>query len=135
MLAVGAYLRTLRSQQGLSQGKLAELVGVSGNTIWRIEAGEQEPRASQLAALLTVLRGRIEDVQRLISDSLATVMQGEELASDAILRVERDRILALADTDEKRARLLRRIAELTENPELRARIEGYLDGLEAADRA
>jgi transcriptional regulator with XRE-family HTH domain len=131
MLAVGAYLRALRSHQGLSQGKLAELVGVAGNTIWRIEAGEQEPRAGQLAALLTALHGRIEDIQRLITDSAATAADGEELAGRILTLAERDSILALADTDEKRARLLRRIAQLTENPELRARIEGYLDGLES----
>lgn len=130
MLAVGAYLRALRSQQGLSQGKLAELVGVAGNTIWRIEAGDQEPRAGQLAALLTALHGRIEDIQNLITDNAATAADGEALAGHILTLKERDALLTMANTDEKRARLLRRIAQFTEDPELRARIEGYLDGLE-----
>lgn len=64
MKAVGAYLRALRESQGLSQGKLAEMVGVAGNTIWRIEAGKQEPRADALAAILTAVHGRIEHDRR-----------------------------------------------------------------------
>ena len=134
MQAAGAYLRALRTHQGLSQGKLAELVGVSGNTIWRIEAGDQEPRAGQLAALLTTLRGRIEDIQELISSATATAADGEALASQVLTQAERDAVFARANTDDKRATLLRRIAKLTENPDLRSRIEGYLDGLEAGDR-
>ena len=134
MEAAGAYLRALRTHQGLSQGKLAELVGVSGNTIWRIEAGDQEPRASQLAALLTTLRGRIEDIQELISSTTATAADGEALAERMLTQAESNSLLALANTDDKRARLLRRIAKLTENPDLRSRIEGYLDGLEAGDQ-
>lgn len=130
MLAVGAYLRSLRAQQGLSQDGLATIVGVAGNTIWKIEAGKQEPRAGLLAAILTAVRGRIEDVHQLITDSGATEATGEALAGRVLTIRERDSILALADTDEKRARLLRRIAQLTGDPELRSRIEGYLDGLE-----
>lgn len=134
MQAAGAYLRALRTHQGLSQGKLTELVGVSGNTIWRIEAGDQEPRAGQLAALLTTLRGRIEDIQELISSATATAADGEALASQVLTQAERDAVFARANTDDKRATLLRRIAKLTENPDLRSRIEGYLDGLEAGDQ-
>lgn len=134
MQAAGAYLRALRTHQGLSQGKLAELVGVSGNTIWRIEAGDQEPRAGQLAALLTTLRGRIEDIQELISSTTATAADGEALAERMLTQTESNALLALANTDDKRAKILRRIAKLTENPDLRSRIEGYLDGLEAGDQ-
>ena len=134
MQAAGAYLRALRTHQGLSQGKLAELVGVSGNTIWRIEAGDQEPRAGQLAALLTTLRGRIEDIQELISSTTATAADGEALAERMLTQPESNALLALANTDDKRAKILRRIAKLTENPDLRSRIEGYLDGLEAGDQ-
>lgn len=132
MRAVGAYLRALRAQQGISQGRLTELVGVAGNTIWRIEAGDQEPRAGQFAAILTALHGRIEDIQRLITDTAATPADGEALAGHVLGR-SGDSLIALADSDERRIRLLKRIAQLTENPELRARIEGYLDGLEAAE--
>lgn len=129
MTATGAYIRALRLRQRMSQGKLAELVGVTSNTIWRIESGDQEPKTGQIAALLTTLHGRIEDVQRLISDKLATEREAERLADEALAAYERAQVMALADTDEKRAVLLRRIAALTEDPELRARIEGYLDGL------
>jgi transcriptional regulator with XRE-family HTH domain len=131
MEATGAYLRVLRTRQHLSQGKLAELVGVTGNTIWRIEAGDQEPKAAQLAALLTTLHGRIEDIQKLISDKAATIRDAERLADEALSARERASLLALVDTDEKRRSLLLRIAQLTDDPILAARLEGYLDALES----
>lgn len=131
MKATGAYLRVLRTRQHLSQGKLAEMVGVTGNTIWRIEVGDQEPKAAQLAALLTTLHGRIEDVQKLITDKTATTRDAERLADEALSAHERASVLALANTDEKRRSLLLRIAHLTDDPILAARIEGYLDALES----
>lgn len=89
MKAVGAYLRALRESQGLSQGKLAEMVGVAGNTIWRIETGRQEPRADALAAILTALHGRIEHVQTLISSDVATLLDGERLAQERLAELQK----------------------------------------------
>lgn len=130
MQAVGVYLRALRARQKLTQGKLAELVGVTGNTIWRIEAGEQEPKIALLAAILTTLRGRIEDIQQLVNDKEATPHEAEQLADQAlVIHDQTAALLKLANTDEKRRALLLRIAELTDDPILAARIEGYLDGL------
>lgn len=80
MIAAGAYLKALRTKTGLSQGKLAELIGVAGNTIWRIEAGKQEPGGGQLAALLTTLHGRVEDFQALIIDQKATAFEVPSVA-------------------------------------------------------
>jgi transcriptional regulator with XRE-family HTH domain len=77
MQAAGVYIRILRKQRQLSQSRLAEIVGVTGNTIWRIEAGKQEPGAGVLGELLTTLEGRIEDVQELLSNPAATVSDGE----------------------------------------------------------
>ncbi len=133
MQAAGAYFRALREYQQLTQSRLAELVGVTGNTIWRIEAGAQEPRGELATALLTVLRGRIEDLQALISDVNATADDGRARARGLLSQADRDSVLLSASTDVRRAALLRRIARLTEDPELRARIEGYLDAFEGVN--
>lgn len=128
MEAVGAYIRTLRLQQKLTQTKLAELVGVSNNTIWRIEAGQQEPGGSQLAAILTIIRGRIDHVYELLSNTFATKADGEKKAKQQLTA---ESVLALADTDPKRIALLKRIMILADDPKLRQRILDYLDGLES----
>lgn len=124
---LGAYLRALRKHWGWTQGKVAEMVGVAGNTIYRIEAGRQEPETTQLAALLTVLGGRIRDVQRLLSGNLGDVTP-QSLADEAL---NEQSFLAMFDTDPKRLELLKQIARLTDDPHLRQRIEDYIAGLEA----
>lgn len=126
--AFGAYVRALRTQHKMSQGKLADLVGVAGNTIWRIEAGRQAPQTEQLAALFTILGGRIKDVRELLRTG-TTKAKAKELAQEALTEQS---LLAMANTDPQRAALLRRIVELSDDPVLIARIEAYLDGLEAA---
>lgn len=125
--AFGTYVKALRAQHKMSQGRLADLVGVAGNTIYRIEAGRQEPQTEQLAALLTILGGRIKDVRELLRTG-ATKAKAKELAQEALTEQS---LLALANTDPKRAALLRRIAALSDDPTLTERIESYLDGLEA----
>jgi transcriptional regulator with XRE-family HTH domain len=125
--AFGAYVKALRTQHKMSQGRLAELVGVAGNTIYRIEAGRQEPQTEQLAALLTILGGRIKDVRELLGAG-ATAAKASELAQQALTEQS---LLAMANTDPKRAALLKRIAAMSDDPVLTARIEAYLDGLEA----
>jgi len=80
MLATGAYLRTLRELQGISQGKLADRIGVATNTVWRIESGKQEPKTLQIVNLLAELAGRAADVAKLINDPVATPEDGARLA-------------------------------------------------------
>lgn len=131
MQAVGIYLRTLREAHQLSRAAVAAQIGTHESQLVRIEAGEQDSRGSLLLAFVAAVKGRAEDIQKLLLDKDVTVEDGRRLASGVLAHDERDSILSLADTDEKRFRLLRRIAQLTENPELRAQIEGYLDGLES----
>lgn len=125
MAAVGAYLQQHRKAKGLTQEDVAKQLDVTSRTVSDWEAGRHSPSFDLMVRFVQLVGGRIEEV----------VSRFYGAGESALTQAERDRILALADTDEKRAQLLRRIAELTENPELRARIEGYLDGLEAADRA
>lgn len=125
--ALGTYFKILRERRGLSQAKLAKDTHVTPNTIYRIEAGTQEPRAPLLAALLVILGGRAKDVHELIARG-ATVARAVALADEADAATAA--LLAQANTDPKRAALLRRIAVLTNDPVQRARIEDYLDLLE-----
>lgn len=55
-------LKELRTEQGLSQAKLAELVGVSRNTISSIETGQFCPTAKLALILCIALDKKFEDV-------------------------------------------------------------------------
>jgi DNA-binding XRE family transcriptional regulator len=125
---LGAYIRVLRRhlRPRVSQRKLAETVETSNNTIYRIEAGVQEPQ-EVLAAILSAIGGRIEDVPKLKAPD-ASIDLAERLAAEAI--TERA-LLEWAKTDKQRMQLLNRIKEMSDDdPELRSRIDGYLDRLQ-----
>lgn len=55
-------LKELRSEQGLSQAKLAEMVGVSRNTISSIETGQFCPTAKLALVLCVALDKKFEEV-------------------------------------------------------------------------
>jgi transcriptional regulator with XRE-family HTH domain len=103
MNGVAAYLRVLREDQGLSREKLAEMIGVAGNTIWRIEDGRQEPGGAILLNLIATLRGSYEDVRRLLSDNDADTKAGELLAQQYLLEAQ-----SIA-TDPKTAQIAQRL--------------------------
>lgn len=134
MEAVGVYLRTLREAHQLSRAAVAAQIGTHESQLVRIEAGGQDTRGSLLLAFISVVKGRADDVQQLILDKFATAEDGRQLAEQVLTQEERESILAIANTDPKRAAVLRRVAQMTTNAELRARIEGYLDGLEGQPR-
>jgi len=48
-------IRKARQEKGMSQEKLASLVGVATQTIHRWESGKRSPRAEELAALASAL--------------------------------------------------------------------------------
>lgn len=85
LVAGSAYLRTLRkAQKGLTQEGLAERIGVSGNTIYRIEAGVQEPKTKQIISLLAILQGDARDLSELINNPSATEQDGELKAAQRL---------------------------------------------------
>ena len=55
-------LKELRAEKGLSQAQLAEMVGVSRNTISSIETGQFNPTAKLALILCIALDKKYEDV-------------------------------------------------------------------------
>lgn len=49
-------LAALREAAGISRAEMAERLGVSKVTIWRIETGQTEPRAGLYLAMVDILR-------------------------------------------------------------------------------
>lgn len=56
------HLKEARIEQGLSQAQLAELVGVSRNTISSIETGQFNPTAKLALILCIALDKKFEDL-------------------------------------------------------------------------
>lgn len=55
-------LKEIRAEKGLSQAQLAEMVGVSRNTISSIETGQFNPTAKLALILCIALDKKFEDV-------------------------------------------------------------------------
>ena len=55
-------LAEVRAEQGISQAKLAEMVGVSRNTISSIETGQFNPTAKLALILCIALDKKFEDI-------------------------------------------------------------------------
>ena len=55
-------LKVARTEKGLSQGDLAEMIGVSRNTISSIETGQFNPTAKLALILCVALDKKFEDL-------------------------------------------------------------------------
>ena len=55
-------LKEIRSEKGLSQAQLAEMVGVSRNTISYIETGQFNPTAKLALVLCIALEKQFEEI-------------------------------------------------------------------------
>lgn len=55
-------IKEIRVEKGLSQGQLAEMVGVSRNTISSIETGQFNPTAKLALILCIALDRKFEDI-------------------------------------------------------------------------
>ncbi len=56
------HLRTLRGERGWSQARLAELAGVSRQTIQALESGKYDPSLPLAFKLAALFKRRIEDI-------------------------------------------------------------------------
>jgi transcriptional regulator with XRE-family HTH domain len=85
MKAVGGYLRGLREGRDWSAADVAsrlhELLGrkIDPTTIWRIETDRQNPGGDLLIGLVSVLNGRMADVEALFRREGADALEGEAL--------------------------------------------------------
>ena len=62
LLILRNKLKELRTERGLSQAELAEMVGVSRNTISSIETGQFNPTAKLALILCIALEKNFEEV-------------------------------------------------------------------------
>ena len=62
LLILRNHLKEIRSEKGLSQQQLAELVGVSRNTISSIETGQFNPTAKLALILCIALDKKFEEL-------------------------------------------------------------------------
>ena len=60
--AIGKHLESLRKQRNISIQELADLMGVTRQTIYRWESGERSPDVVTLFRLLRLLGGSIEEL-------------------------------------------------------------------------
>ena len=61
-LVLKNYLKEARTERGLSQSELAEMVGVSRNTISSIETGQFNPTAKLALVLCIALDKKFEEL-------------------------------------------------------------------------
>lgn len=52
---LGARLKDLRERAGILRDELAGMIGISDNTLWRIESGKYSPNTDLLEKILMVL--------------------------------------------------------------------------------
>lgn len=52
---LGARLKDLRERAGILRDELAGMIGISDNTLWRIESGKYSPSTDLLEKILMVL--------------------------------------------------------------------------------
>jgi transcriptional regulator with XRE-family HTH domain len=88
LAAAGAYLQLLRERRGLSRADVASAAGTNEAQVIRIEKGEIDTRGSLLLRMVQAVRGRAEDVLKLVTDASATAEDGRRAAENALRPME-----------------------------------------------
>ena len=72
-------IRALRAARGLSQEDLGKEVGLSRQTVARIEAGEVDPRAEVISKLSTILGATLGEVMAAVAAARTDAELGDGL--------------------------------------------------------
>lgn len=88
---VGAYLRRLREEKGLSVTDVAAQFGTGEGQIRRIELGRIDTRFSMMVSLCEFLEGDIGDIAQLMLSEYATPERAIRLAENWIASREYQR--------------------------------------------
>lgn len=123
--ALGEYISDAMRGLSWEQKDLVAASGLTKATISRIVSGvTKQPDRKTLAQLARALHKPLGALLE-----RAGYVLDEEIARDPGL-AELWTLTLSAHSDPERATLLRRVLEMSDDPVLRARISGYLDGLE-----
>lgn len=124
--AAMAYLRFLREAQDITQAQVARVAGVESKQVYRWERGESEPTASGLAAFVDVVKGKADEVLRLIRDPRATRIDGQSAAERRLAEIKQETYAAVdALTDAEFAEAMTLYAQLAKDPKALMRWLGY----------
>jgi transcriptional regulator with XRE-family HTH domain len=93
--AVGAALRRLRLQKGISLTDFAEQVGVSRPTIWSWEHGRTHPKENRIPALARALN--VSEIE-LISSTKAGTASGKKQSLEELVAHCKECLAAAAGT-------------------------------------
>lgn len=121
MHAAMIYLRLLREGQDLSQADVARTVGVDSKQVYRWERGESRPLGGRIIGLTRAVRGRFEDVERLLNDD--SIIQEEVARALAADRIEE--LARLGDGDPRIEAAEQLITALSRSPARFDRWLGY----------
>lgn len=121
MEAVGSYIQTLRDKQSVSRARMAEEIGTTENTLWRIESGRQEPGISLLARILQYVQGSLQEVTNLAAKADATAEDGRRAAERSTLQpiqLTSEQVSQIASLDpETREAVFRIVRQLQQEKE------------------
>lgn len=84
MIAVGAYLRTLREGRGLKQEDIAYWTGISGKQVSNWEQGRHVPGSEVMALIIDKLQGDPHEVHMLLLEKEAEEQRGVDLANERL---------------------------------------------------
>lgn len=120
MEAVGSYLQALRDKRHISRARMADDIGTTENTLWRIESGRQEPGLSLLARMVVYVQGSIDEVVRLASRTDAGIEDGKKAAQQVhTVPLDDNDLAAIARLSyEQRRLILELVSHIHTNSEL-----------------
>lgn len=131
MRAIGVYIGTLRAAQNLTRNQVAEAAGTRETTVYRYERGEgREPDMLTLARVVAAVKGRGNDLMRLILEDNPSDDYARALAAEAQLSPDdRAKIEPFLTSDEETIAFLEAVRDVIHNKGKMHKVMGYISGL------